>query len=68
MRHVSVSLTEPARDTLRDLTLELGAVQAQIGRRLTLSEVLIAMAKVSRAHPSELLAVLRAEGETPGQG
>lgn len=61
MRHISVSLTEPARDALRALTLEL---VTPTGRRLTMSEVLLAALEVARAHRPELLAALGSE--TPG--
>lgn len=61
--YTAVSLTEPARDLLRATTLDL---VTPLGRRLTMSEVLIAALQVAVRHRNELLAVLREE--TPGQG
>lgn len=61
--YTAVSLTPEARDALRSLTLEL---VTPTGRRLTMSEVLLAALAVAREHRPELLEALR-EG-TPEQG
>lgn len=63
MSYISVSLTESARDALRNLTLEL---VTPVGRRLTMSEVLIAAVELAHLHRAELLSTLR--GETPDEG
>ena len=54
--YTAVSLTEQARDTLRALTL---ALTSPTGRRLTMSQVLLALAEVGERHRDELLEVLR---------
>ena len=54
--YTAVSLTEQARDTLRALTLSL---TSPADRRLTMSQVLLALAEVGQRHPDELLEVLR---------
>ena len=61
MAYISVGLTPAARDALRDLTTEL---VSPVGRRLTMSEVLIAAVELARLHRAELLETLRTE--TPG--
>lgn len=63
MPYITVGLTEQARDLLRAITLDL---TTPAGRRLTMSEVLIAALEVARRHHGELLEALR-EG-TPERG
>ena len=63
MAYISVGLTPAARDALRHLTFEL---VTPVGRRLTMSEVLIAAVELAHLHRAELLATLR--GETPDEG
>lgn len=58
--YVSVGLTEQARDALRTTTLNL---TTPAGRRVTLSEVLLALVTVGQRHPDEVLAVLRGTPE-----
>ena len=55
-KYISVGLTPTARDTLRDLTLDL---TTPVARRVTMSEVLLALATVGARHRDEVLAVLR---------
>ena len=57
MPYVSVGLTSEARDLLRAVALEL---TSPAGRRLTMSEVLIALAELGERHRDELLDILRA--------
>ena len=54
-RFVSVNLTEPARDSLRQTTLEL---TTPAGRRLSMSDVLTAALGVSMRHREEMLKAL----------
>ncbi|MFL1381630.1 MULTISPECIES: hypothetical protein [unclassified Nocardiopsis] len=54
--YISVNLTEPARDTLRQATLAL-TTDAQ--RRLSMSAVLIAALRVAQNHRPELLDELK---------
>lgn len=54
--YISVNLTEPARDTLRQATLAL-TTDAQ--RRLSMSAVLIAALRVAQNHRQELLDELK---------
>lgn len=64
MTYISVGLTPAARDALRNLTLE----QVVPRRRPTMSQVLLAMEKVARAHRAEFRAALEDEAlrtETP---
>lgn len=50
--YVSVGLTVAARDALRASTL---AATTPVGRKLAMSEVLLAALAVADAHPDELL-------------
>jgi hypothetical protein len=61
MPYITVGLTEQARDLLRETTLDL---TTPAGRRLTMSEVLIAA--LEQVDRDKLLEALR--GETPGEG
>ncbi len=53
---VSVNLTGPARDELRQAVLDL---TTPTGRRLTLSDVLIHALRVARQHEPELIEALK---------
>jgi hypothetical protein len=55
---VSVNLTEAARDELRQATLEL---TSPAGRRLSMSDTLIAALRVAANHQDELVDQLKAE-------
>jgi hypothetical protein len=59
---VSVALTEPAREALRQATLEWTSPS---GRRLTLSEALVSGLKIARQHGDEVVADLLAEDPPP---
>ncbi|WP_436888121.1 hypothetical protein [Nocardiopsis dassonvillei] len=54
--YISVNLTEPARDALRQATLAL-TTDAQ--RRLSMSAVLVAALRVAQNHRQELLEELK---------
>lgn len=54
---VSVNLTEPARDKLRRVTL---GYTSPAGRRLSMSEVLLAALDFAEAHEGEFLDALTA--------
>jgi hypothetical protein len=58
MPYVSVGLTPQARDLLRSMTLDL---TTPAGRRLTMSEVLIAALELASLHRDELLGALTQE-------
>lgn len=58
--YISVGLTPQARDALRDMTLEL---TTPVGRRMTMSEVLIASLELAGRHRGELIEALK--DETP---
>jgi hypothetical protein len=53
--YITLSLTTEARDLLRSLTLDL---TTPTGRRLTMSEVLIAALELASLHRTELLETL----------
>lgn len=53
--YVSVGLTTQAREALRSATVDL---TTPAGRRLTLSEVLLALVHVGERHRDEVLTVL----------
>lgn len=53
--YVSVSLAPEARDALRDVALNF---TTPAGRRLTASEVLLALVHVGERHRDEVLTVL----------
>lgn len=55
--YVSVSLSARARDDLQNAALTLSA---QVGRRLTMSDIARADRAVAARHPDELLAELTA--------
>lgn len=55
---VSVNLTEPARDELRAATLTL---TTPAGRRVSMSDVLIAALHVALNHQDEVISELRGE-------
>lgn len=55
---VSVNLTEPARDELRRAVLDLTSA---VGRRISMSDVLIQAVRVALRHRQELIAALRGE-------
>ena len=54
-QHITMSITPAARDALRTATLDL---TTPAGRRLTMSEVLLAALAVAGRHREEVLAVL----------
>lgn len=54
--YVSVNLTKPARDTLRQTTLDL---TTPAGRRISMSDTLIAGLQIANTHRNELLAALK---------
>jgi len=54
-KYAPVNLTEEARSALRRCTLNASAA---VGRRLTLSEVLVGLATVADRHPDELTTAL----------
>ena len=58
MPYVAVSLKSEARDALRRAAL---ALTSPVGRRVTISEVLLAAVAVAERHRDELLAELTAE-------
>jgi hypothetical protein len=55
---VTVNLTEPARDALRQATLHW---TTPAGRRVTMSDVLLSALAVARAHGAEVVADLIGE-------
>ncbi len=55
---VSVNLTQTARDELRRATLDL---TSPAGRRLSMSDVLLAALQVSAGHQDELIGQLKTE-------
>ena len=55
---VSVNLTPDARDELRRATLDL---TTPVGRRLSMSDVLIGAIRVAMRHRDELISVLTPE-------
>ncbi len=59
---VSVGLTEPAREALRQLTLEW---TSDAGRRISMSDVVLARVPTGRDHKDEAIARLTAEGPAP---
>jgi len=61
--YVSVGLTVAARDALRASTL---AATTPAGRKLAMSEVLVAALVVAQHHPDALLAALRGDTEESG--
>lgn len=58
---VSVNLTPDARDGLRQATLDL---TTPVGRRLSMSDVLIAIIRVAMRHRDELISALTS-GQQP---
>lgn len=58
-RFVAVNLTVPARSALQQTTLR---TSADIGRRLSLSAVLLAALTLAERHPDELLSILTEGG------
>ena len=56
MPYITVGLTEQARDTLRSLAI---ALTSPLGRKPTMSQVLLALAEVGQRHRDELLEALR---------
>lgn len=55
---VSVNLTGPARDELRAATLDL---TSPVGRRISMSDVLIQALRVANRHRDEFVNALRGE-------
>lgn len=55
MAYISVGLTTEARDALRSAVTEL---TSPVGRRLTMSELVLGSLAVARRHESELVAAL----------
>jgi hypothetical protein len=56
--YVSVGLTDQARDALREAVLNM---TTPAGRKLSMSEVLLAALAIAKRHPDELLETLSAE-------
>lgn len=57
-KFVSVNLTAEARDELRRAVLDLTSV---VGRRISMSDVLLHSVRVAARHDTELVAALRDE-------
>lgn len=64
-RYITVSLTLPARSALQSGALQFSA---KAGRRLTMSDVVIAALAVAEAHPDEVVERLDEEDESEGDG
>lgn len=56
--YVSVGLTDQARDALREAVLNM---TTPAGRKLSMSEVLLAALAIAKRHPDELLETLSVE-------
>lgn len=59
-RYVTTSLTPEARKALRERTVSL---TSPVGRKLTLSEVLLAMDDLAASYQAELVAILLARSK-----